>query len=179
MEFTKLTNTNYHLTASFDCKNTVINNFLKSEKALDSNQGVTYILLNNSKDKIIGFYNIGISRIDQVQSIGDTTYATYMGGTAVLNYLALNEPFQYTYMLPEDSYSYGDYLLDNCESKLLSLRNKIGFSFITISSTKEGLHLYRDKHDYEEFEEAMSIVVQESDKQCIKLYKWADDLEIE
>ena len=170
MEFTKLTNVNCHLTASFDCKNTVINNFLKSENALDLNQGVTYILLNNSNDGIIGFYNIGISRIDQVQSIGNTTYSTYMGGTAVLNYLALNEPFQHTYMLPEDSYSYGDYLLDNCESKLLSLRNQIGFSFIVISSTQEGLHLYK---------EDMSIVVQESDKQCIKLYKWADDLEIE
>lgn len=75
--------------------------------------------------------NIGISRIDQVQSIGGATYSTYMGGAEV----------------------------------------------IAISSTQEELRLYRDKHDYEEFEEDMSIVVQESDKECIKLYKWADDLE--
>ena len=39
MEFTKLTNANYHLTASFDCKNSVINNFLKSENALDHKPG--------------------------------------------------------------------------------------------------------------------------------------------
>lgn len=177
MEFIKLTNENHHLVNTFDCKNSVINNFLKSENALDSNQGVTYILLNDNKDEVIGFYNIGISRIDQVQTIGDNTYSTYMGGAAVINYLALDSSLQHTYI--EDGYSYGDYLLICCEDNLLSLRSKIGFSFIAISSTQEGLHLYKDKHDYEEFEEDMSIVVQESDKQCIKLYKWADDLEIE
>ena len=177
MEFIKLTNENHHLVNTFDCKNSVINNFLKSENALDSNQGVTYILLNDIKDEVIGFYNIGISRIDQVQTIGGTTYSTYMGGAAVINYLALDSSLQHTYI--ENGYSYGDYLLTCCEDNLLSLRNQIGFTFIAISSTQEGLHLYRDKHDYEEFEEDMSIVVQESDKQCIKLYKWADDLEIE
>ena len=155
----------------------MINNFLKSENALDSNQGVTYILLNDQKDQAIGFYNIGISRIDQIQTIGKNTYHTYMGGAAVINYLALDSSLQHTYITK--GYSYGDYLLTCCEDNLLSLRNKIGFAFIAISSTQEGLHLYKDKHDYEEFEEDMSIVVQESDKECIKLYKWADDLEIE
>lgn len=29
MEFTKLSNSNYHLVNKFDCKNSVINNFLK------------------------------------------------------------------------------------------------------------------------------------------------------
>lgn len=177
MEFIKLTNENHHLVNTFDCKNTVINNFLKSENALDLNQGVTYILLNDTKNEVIGFYNIGISRIDQVQTIGRNTYSTYMCGAAVINYLALDSSLQHTYI--EEGYSYGDYLLTCCEDKLLSLRNQIGFTFIAISSTQEGLHLYRDKHDYEEFEEDMSIVVQESDKQCVKLYKWVDDLEIE
>lgn len=68
MEFIKLTNENHHLVNTFDCKNSVINNFLKSENALDLNQGVTYILLNDTKNEVIGFYNIGISRIDQVQN---------------------------------------------------------------------------------------------------------------
>lgn len=177
MEFTKLTNTNFALVNTFDCKNSVINNFLKSDNALDQNQGITYILLNDSEDQIIGFYNIGISRIDQIQTIGNSTYSTYMGGSAVINYLALDSSFQHTYLL--EGFTYGDYLLQNCEYTLLSIRKRIGFSFITISSTQEGLHLYCDKHDYEEFEEDMSIVVQESDKTCVKLYKWADDLDIE
>lgn len=177
MEFVKLTNANFLLTQSFDCKNSVINNFLKSDNALDSNQGITYILLNDSKDQIVGFYNIGINRIDQVQTIGSSTYSTYMGGSAVINYLALHSSFQHTYIAP--GCTYGDLLLQDCEDRISDIRKRIGFSFITISSTQEGLHLYRDKHDYEEFEEDMSIVVQESDKTCVKLYKWADDLDIE
>ena len=42
----------------------VIDNFLKSYDALDENQGITYILLTDEEDFIVGYYNISVGRID-------------------------------------------------------------------------------------------------------------------
>ena len=44
------------LAKNFSCGNIVIDNFLKSGDALDENQGITYVLLSNKKDFIIGYY---------------------------------------------------------------------------------------------------------------------------
>ena len=46
------------LANDFHCGNIVIDNFLQSNDALDINQGITYILLTDEKDFIIGYYNI-------------------------------------------------------------------------------------------------------------------------
>jgi len=34
--------------------------------ALDFNQGITYVLLSDDKDFIIGYFNISVGRIDQI-----------------------------------------------------------------------------------------------------------------
>ena len=38
----------------FKCGNIVIDNFLKNGNALDANQGITYVMLSDKKDFIIG-----------------------------------------------------------------------------------------------------------------------------
>lgn len=43
------------LTEKFDCGNFIINNFIKSGDALDENQGITYIMLSDEKNYIIGY----------------------------------------------------------------------------------------------------------------------------
>lgn len=58
MKFVKFTEKYQYLAQSFDCENFIINNFLKSSDALDSNQGITYILLDDEETQIVGFYNI-------------------------------------------------------------------------------------------------------------------------
>jgi len=72
----------------------------------------------------------------------------------------------------------GDYLLRDCEIKIISLRNIIGVSFITLYSTEEGYHLYHERNSYSVFEDDMSTFVTENDKLCYKLYKWIDDIVI-
>ena len=71
---------------------------------------------------------------------------------------------------------YGDYVLRNCEKKILEIRKSIGIAFITLYSTEEGYHLYHDRNSYEDFEDDMSTFVNESDDSCYKLYKWVDDI---
>lgn len=91
MKFVKFTEKHQYLAQSFDCENFIINNFLKSSDALDSNQGITYILLDDEETQIVGFYNIGMTRIDQTQTVGEDTYYYPMGGAAVINYLAVKK----------------------------------------------------------------------------------------
>ena len=131
MSFDKFKKEYIPLVKNFDCGNVVINNFLNSENALDFNQGITYVLLSDDKDFIIGYFNISVGRIDQIENVMDPTYYIPMGGAININYLAVDKRLQHTLLVPEAKIYYGDY---------------------------------------------MSTFVQDSDKNCKKLYKWVDDI---
>ena len=99
-----------------------------------------------------------------------------MGGAANINYLAIHKKYQKKRLVPDRSIYLGDYLLCDCEKRILNLSRQIGILFITLCSTEEGYHLYHNRNSYEDFEEDMNIVVNESDKSCYKLYKWVEDI---
>ncbi len=166
------------LAKDFECGNIVIDNFLKSGDALDENQGITYILLSDDKNFIIGYYNIEVSRVDQIENIGDNVLYKPMGGAVNINYLAIHSDYQGTKIAEIDDRKIylGDYLLRDCEKRILSLRKEVGIVFITLYSTEQGYHLYHERNSYEDFEEDMSTFVQESDQKCYKLYKCVDDI---
>ena len=58
----------------------------------------------------------------------------------------------------------------------MRIREEVGVAFITLYSTKEGYHLYKDRNAYEDFEDDMSTFVNDTDSQCIKMYKCIDDM---
>lgn len=179
MEFDKLKTEYIPLTKNFSCGNIVIDNFLKNSDALDDNQGITYILLSDDKDFIIGYYNISVGRVDQIEIIGDGVRYIPMGGAANINYLAVDERLQHTQIVEGEKFYFGDYILRDCEKKILQLREKIGMAFVTLYSTEEGYHLYHDRNCYEDFDGDMSTFVEETNKSCYKLYKWVDDIPVE
>ena len=55
MNIVKYTQEYRHLTKKFKCGNDVIDKFLHDNDALDKNQGITYLLLSDESDFIIGF----------------------------------------------------------------------------------------------------------------------------
>ena len=73
------------LANDFHCGNIVIDNFLQSNDALDINQGITYILLTDEKDFIIGYYNISVGRVDRMETTGDELYYFPMGFDVNIN----------------------------------------------------------------------------------------------
>lgn len=178
MEIVKYVSGYKDLAKNFDCGNIVIDNFLKNGNALDENQGITYVLLSKQKDFIIGYYNIEAGRIDQVENIGDNVLYKPMGGTVNINYLAINSKYQGTKIAEIEGKNIylGDYLLRDCEKRILRLREDVGISFVTVCSTEQGYHLYHERNSYEDFEDDMSTFVQESDSKCYKLYKCVDDI---
>ena len=178
MNIVKYTSEYKHLVKEFKCGNEVIDKFLHDGNALDENQGITYLLLSDESDFIIGFYNIEVGRVDQIEQVGNTEYYKPMGGAVNINYLAIHSDFQGTKIAEVDGKKIylGDYILRDCEKRILRLRNDVGISFVTLYSTAEGYHLYHVRNSYEDFEDDMSTFVQESDKSCHKLYKWVDDI---
>lgn len=176
MKFDKFKSEYKPLTKNFSCGNIIIDNFFKSDDALDENQGITYVLLSDDKDFIIGYYNISVGRVDQIEAVGDCIYYVPMGGTVNINYLAIDERLQHTPLVEGSKFYFGDYVLRNCERKILELRQEIGIAFVTLYSTDEGYRLYHDRNCYEDFEDDMSTFVSESNRSCYKLYKWVDDI---
>jgi hypothetical protein len=174
----KYTKTYENLAKKFNCGNIIIDNFLHDGGALDVNQGVTYVLLSDEKDNIIGYYNIEVGRVDQVEIVGKNKYYKPMGGTVNINYLAIHSDYQGYKIAEVDGKNIylGDYLLRDCEKKILKLREEVGISFVTLYSTEQGYHLYHNRNSYEDFEDDMDTFVQESDIECHKLYKWIDDI---
>lgn len=178
MQILKYTPEYSHLAKEFKCGNAVIDNFIRDLNPLDENQGITYLLLSDNEDFIIGYYTIEVGRVDQVEVIGDNKYYKPMGGAVNINYLAIHSDFQGMKIAEIDGKNVylGDYILRDCEKRILDLRNKVGISFVTLYSTEEGYHLYHIRNEYESFEDDMSTFVQESDVSCYKLYKWIDDI---
>lgn len=162
----------------FKCGNIVIDNFLKNGNALDENQGITYVMLSDKKDFIIGYYNIETGRVDQIEEVGADILYKPMGGTVNINYLAIHSDYQGIMVAEVEGRKIylGDILLNDCEKRILELRKHVGIAFITLCSTDEGYHLYKIRNSYEDFEEDMSNFVQESDTSSHKLYKCVDDI---
>ncbi|MCI9489552.1 MAG: N-acetyltransferase [Dorea sp.] len=167
-----------NLRDSFKCGNNIIDNFLREGNALNENQGITYVMLSDKRDVIIGYYNIEVGRIDQREEVGNNIFYRPMGGTVNINYLAIHRDFQGIKVATVDDKNIylGDILLNDCERRILSLRKQVGITFITLYSTNEGYHLYKGRNSYEDFEDDMSTFVQESDQKCFKLYKCIDDI---
>ena len=167
-----------NLRDSFKCGNNIIDNFLREGNALDENQGITYVMLSDKRDVIIGYYNIEVGRIDQREEVGNNIFYRPMGGTVNINYLAIHRDFQGIKVATVDDKNIylGDILLNDCERRILSLRKQVGITFITLYSTNEGYHLYKGRNSYEDFEDDMSTFVEESDQKCFKLYKCIDDI---
>lgn len=178
MNIVKYTSEYENLKNQFTCGNVVIDNFLKNGGALDENQGITYILLSDKKDVIIGYYNIEVGRVDQIENVGSNVIYKPMGGTVNINYLAIDSKYQGTKIaeIKGNNIYLGDYLLRDCEKRILQLRKQVGIVFVTLYSTKQGYHLYHVRNSYEDFEDDMSTFVSERDNECYKLYKCVDDM---
>lgn len=178
MNIVKYSSEFQNLVIKFDCGNTALNNFINSSDALDKSQGITYILLSDKKDFIIGYYNINAGRVDLLEQVGELVNYKPMGGSININYLAIHSNFQHNKigtLKNGQSFYLGDFLLHDCEERIMKLREEVGIMFITLYSTKDGYNLYHNRNSYEEFEDDMNTFLSERDINCYKLYKCIDE----
>ena len=154
------------LSSSFSCGNFFIDDFLKGSLAVDPGIGKTYIWLNDKETEIIGFYNITTGSLEYIDS--DSRFK--MGGAVHINEFALDERYHGIQLDTDMGIKMSDVLLTDCINRIISFRNKVGFSFITLHSTSEGFNLYK-RHDFEAIEEDMGLLMTEGkERDCMPMY---------
>ena len=141
MKISELQQRHKKILDSFSCGNIVIDNFLKSNDAYNSSIGKTYVLLSENEQMVIGYYTISTGSVDYI----DGALRIKDAGAININYFAIDESFQKNVVFEENGAKtyVSDYLLDDCFQRIESIRSKdVGFSYITLDSTPEGVWLY-------------------------------------
>ena len=147
------------LASSFESGNTYLDGFLRDHRALEDWFGKTYVLLSDNNDTIIGYYNIGTGYIEQVSGWNRCK----IGGSVHINCLALDKKYQglAQAVTPDGvKINLSDFLLYDCIQRILGIREQVGFSFITLCSTKQGYSLYK-RNDFEDLDNDLHFSVED------------------
>jgi hypothetical protein len=156
-----------YLTQSFKSGNDFLDQFLRSDDALNSSIGKTFVWVNEKRNEIIGYYNLGVGYIDMFN--GDDKYK--IGGSIHLNFFALNAPYRGIKAGTKDNdIKISDRLFADFIQKVYELREKyIGFAFVTLAATDEGYSLYKRNY-FEDLEEGLHFSFKDDEKGCRPMY---------
>ena len=148
---------------NFDCGSSPFyNQFIRGWQALDASFGKTFVFLTEDQKSIVGYYNIGVGEVSR-----DDGYQRLKSGGAVhINVLALDKSLRGKTALEVygADIPWSDLLLYDCLKRINKIRDTcVGFSFVTLSASKEGYSLYR-RFDFFEMDEDMSFNLQEDEK---------------
>jgi hypothetical protein len=155
-----------NLSGNFDCGNEALTAFLKSNEALDNAIGKTFVCLDNN-NTIVGYYNISTGDIKDNSDVR-------IGGAVYINYFAMNTVYQQYRLNNHNTNNHttyaSDMLLADCLNRINDIReDKLGFAFVTLSSTDEGLYLY-ERNGFYPLEEHMRISRNHGEKTCSPMY---------
>lgn len=153
----------------FSSGNTFLDDFLKSNDALNDNIGKTFVWINEDRTEIIGYYNIGVGYIDMY--VGDEKYK--IGGSIHLNFFALNEKYRGIVVKKNDDGTvrkFSDRLFTDFMHKVYELReNYVGFSFVTLAATDEGYSLYKRNY-FDDLDADLHFSFKDDEKGCKPMY---------
>ena len=154
------------LASSFNSGNIVLDNFLRSEEAINPYVGRTYIWLSDDQTHIIGYYSICTGCIMQDQD----GCMLKIGGSVHINDFAVDEKY-HGWKMEEDGeeYNLSDVLLMDCMTRINTLNEQIGFSFITLNSTDRGYSLYK-RNGFDEIEDDMFLPSSKEEEKCRAMY---------
>src|SRR5699024_9715836 len=134
----------------------------------------TYVLVFEDRKTILEYYNLGVGYIEQFV---DGTVRK-IGGSIHINCFALDETYQGLQIWSPngEQIKLSDVLLTDCMQRIADIRqNYLGFTFVTLSYTREGYHLYL-RNGFEKLDDDMSFSMEESEEGCIPMY-YAIDVE--
>lgn len=157
------------LATTFDCENQYLNDFLKSNEALDTGITKTFVVLPDDESEIIGYYSIDCGAVDQVTG----SYHEKIGGAVHVRCFALGKEHkhQVEQVAPDGTKLYlSDVIFSDCLNRIEYIRsNFIGAEFVTLASTKEGEKLYR-RHGFDDLDEDITFSPTHGEDECTCLY---------
>ena len=146
---------------SFDCGNSRLNEFFKGPESLDIGIGLTYVLLTEDESALLGYYNLTTGMINEADNPRNR-----IGGAIHINCFALDNGCHgllQDYDKNGNPVRLSDVFFSQCIETILSFRDKVGFTFITLSSTKEGYSLYK-RAMFENLDDDMFIAEKEMEQ---------------
>ena len=148
---------------SFDCgSSSVFNAFIKGPDAADASMGKTFVLLN-SDGAIVGYYNIGVGDVER----SDGYQLLKCGGAIHINMLAIDKHYRGVTLFTSKGGTHvrcSDILLNDCLRRIRYIRDKyVGFMFVTLSATREGVSLY-ERFQFTALEDDMSFSSSDMEK---------------
>ena len=168
------------LVRHFESGNAYLDAFIADPAlALDSSYGRTYILLFEGCNEIIGYYNITAGSVD---ALLDEKTRVRSGGSVHINCFAIDKKYQKTAAVEYENTRlyFSDFLMDDCLSTIRKInRESLGFLFITLNSTNEGLRLY-SRYEFERLDPDLIYSLEETEKSeglenCTQMYRFVDD----
>lgn len=167
------------LAEKFSSGNIYIDGFLRNgDNSLNTNIGKTYVFLSSEDKEIIGFYNLSVGSVDQIEKVDNREIRSRMGGAININFFGLDEKYhkQVQDILPTGTKIYlSDLLLDDCFERIqMIVETQIGATFVILNSTQEGYNLYT-RNGFEELEDDMSFTREDGEYSCIQLYRWINE----
>ena len=110
----------------FDSGNSHLDRFLKSSLAYDDSIGKTYVFLSDEGDCVIGYYNIGMGSVEQI----DGELRKKIGGAVHINCFAIDKRFQDQIVSVDTEAGkihLSDLMLYDCMERIMAIRkNCIG-----------------------------------------------------
>lgn len=164
------------LATTFKSGNEFLDQFIQSKESLNDGLGKTFVWIDEKRESIIGYYNIGVGYIDMLD--GDDKYK--IGGSIHLNFFALDEKYRGIVIDEKKDgtkVKISDRLFADFMLKVYELRAEyIGFSFVTLAATDEGYSLYKRNY-FEDLEEGLHFSFKDDEKGCKPMYFALDILE--
>lgn len=165
-----MTYTTYKLTRelynSFDHKfhsgNSSIDNFINTLDCLDLGIGLTYVFLDE-ENTLAAYFNVTTGSILDLNN-----NSLKLGGSIHINKFGLDQKYQGLYLSDRET-KLSDVLFYRCLEYSCKLREYVGFAFITLCSTEEGVHLYT-RAGFEPVDEDMRIAHDFTEKGCYEMY---------
>ena len=161
------------LASTFNSGNIYLDKFLREPYSLDDSYGKTYVILSDTNNEIIGYFNIGTGYIEQA----DYGMNRKIGGSVHINCLAIAKKYQRRMQKKSDetlSIIASEVLLDECLKIIEYIREKyVGFAFITLMATKEGYNLYK-RNGFEELDDDLNFSAGDSEAECKPMYMVLD-----
>lgn len=170
------------LCLKFSCGNIVIDNFLKTYKALDITISKTYLFIScGDNDRIIdliGFFSL--STDSMLEKADNSPVGKVFNGSAIrIMMFAIDKKYQQSKMnLAFNNRTFASTMLLYCIKVIRSIvNNHLGASYIVLNSTKEGFNLYSHTGKFEILDEDYAMPIHKEDgEECIMMYKPVFDI---
>lgn len=167
INFVERTIKNDEMCNSFDCGNSVLDNFLRNESC-DTDISKTYLMIEDDV-KLIGFYSLTCSSLLEIND-KNKNVESYIPAIC-LKMFAIDKKYQ-DIKITGYGHTYAHFMLTACIDKIKEIKDHyVGAECIILNSTKDGYELYKNVGDFHKLDGEYKLPDYSENPNAIKMYR--------